>query len=226
MAFDPLYLYMVLPALVFTIFAQAKVSGSFNKYSKMRTSRGVTGVEAAHEILRRAGLDNVRVERVSGRLTDHFDPRSNVIRLSDAVYSAATVAAVGVAAHEAGHAIQYAKDYAPIKLRSAILPVTSFGSKLALPLVLFGFAFNMTGLINLAILLFAAVVVFQIITLPVEFNASSRAVNALKETMLLTPDEIPASRKVLTAAAMTYVGALALSLVQLLRFIIIAKGRR
>ena len=226
MPFDPLYVYLVLPAMLFALWAQAMVKSSFKKYSKQRTSKGVSGYEAAREILRDAGVFDVTIERVGGNLTDHFDPRSNVIRLSESVYDAQTVAAVGVAAHEAGHAIQYAMGYSPIKVRTAILPITSIGSKLALPVALFGFALDMTGLINLAILLFGVVVLFQLVTLPVEFNASRRAINALRDTKLLTIDEIPASRKVLTAAAMTYVGALAVSLMQLLRFILLSQRRR
>jgi len=226
MPFDPLYVYLVLPAILFAMLAQFMVSGSFKKYSKQLTSKRITGAEAAREVLRYAGVSDVRIERVRGNLTDHFDPRSNVIRLSDSVFDAPTVAAVGVAAHEAGHAIQYAVSYAPIKIRMAILPVTSIGSKLAMPLAIFGFAFELTGLINLAILLFGAVVVFQLITLPVEFNASGRAVEALRDTKLLTFEELPGSKKVLTAAALTYVGALAVSLMQLLRFVLLARRRR
>ena len=226
MSLDPLYVFLVLPAVLFAMLAQMRVSGSFKKYSKQQTSKGVTGYEAAREILRSAGVYDVQIERVKGKLTDHFDPRSNVIRLSDSVHDAATVAAVGVAAHEAGHAIQYAVGYTPIKLRSAILPVTSIGSKLAMPLVIIGFMFDMMGLINLAILMFGTVVVFQLITLPVELNASRRAIDALRDTKLLAVDEIPASRRVLTAAALTYVGALAVSLMQLLRLVLLANRRR
>ena len=225
-AFDPLYVYLVLPALLFAMWAQFKVKGSFKKYSGQRTSKGITGAAAAREILRCAGLHNVKIERVSGSLTDHFDPRANVIRLSDSVHDAPNVAAVGVAAHEAGHAMQYAAGYFPIKIRAAILPITSVGSKLALPLAILGFAFNFTGLINIAIVLFGAVTLFQLITLPVEFNASRRAIGELGSTGILSHDELPASRKVLAAAALTYVAALAVSLVHLIRFILLANRRR
>jgi len=226
MPFDPLFLYLVLPTMLLAMWAQFRVSSTFKKYSKDRTYKGVTGAEAAREVLRSAGIHDVKIEKVHGHLTDHFDPRTNVIRLSESVYDAKTIAAVGVAAHEAGHAIQYAVHYAPIKIRTAILPVTSFGSKLAIPLVLIGLIFEMTGLINIGILLFGAVVLFQLITLPVEFNASRRAIAAIRDTGLLTSEELPGSKRVLTAAALTYVGALAVSLAQLLRLILISNRRR
>ena len=226
MPFEPLYLYLVLPALLFAMWAQFKVKSSFRKYSGQRNCRGVTGAGAAREILRGAGLHDVRVERAGGSLTDHYDPRSNAIRLSDSVYDARSVAAVGVAAHEAGHAMQYASGYFPVRVRTAILPVTSVGSKLALPLAILGFAFDITGLINIAIMLFGAAALFQLLTLPVEFNASRRAISALGDAGILGHDEIPASRKVLNAAALTYVAALAVSLVHLLRFVLLANRRR
>jgi Zn-dependent membrane protease YugP len=169
---------------------------------------------------------NVQIERVAGSLSDHLDPRTNVIRLSENVYDTDSVAAVGVAAHEAGHAIQYAAAYAPIKIRAAIIPVTNIGSRLSVPLILMGMIFGMTGLINIGIILFGAVVVFQLITLPVEFNASRRAVTVLGESGLLSGDELSGSKKVLSAAALTYVGALALSLAQLIRLISISQRRR
>jgi Zn-dependent membrane protease YugP len=224
--FDPLYLFLVLPAFIFSIWAQFRVSASFKTYSGHRTLKGITGAEAAHQVLRHAGVYNVQIERVAGNLSDHFDPRTNIIRLSENVYDSASVAAVGVAAHEAGHAIQYASAYAPIKIRAAIIPVTNIGSKLSLPLILMGMFFGMTGLINIGIILFGAVVVFQLITLPVEFNASRRAVTILSESGLLAGDELEGSKKVLTAAALTYVGALALSLAQLIRLISISQRRR
>ena len=223
--FDTLYLVLVLPTILFALWAQFMVKSSFKKYSKQRTNNGLTGDDAALHVLRQAGIDNVRIERIHGNLTDHFDPRDNVIRLSDSVYDAPSVAAVGVAAHEAGHAIQYSASYVPMKIRSAIIPVTSVGSQMAMPLVLLGIIFSFPGLINIGILLFGAVVVFQLITLPVEFNASRRAVNALRETGLLTAEELPASKKVLTAAALTYVGALAVSLAQMLRLILMTRRR-
>ena len=226
MPFDMLYVYLVLIPLAFTIWAQIKIKSNFKKYSQQRTQRGITGAQAAYEVLRRAGVSGVRIERVGGKLTDHFDPRTNVIRLSEAVHDTASVTAVGVAAHEAGHAIQYATAYAPMKFRSAIIHVTNFGSKLSLPLIILGSIMGMTGLINLGIFLFGLVVVFQLVTLPVEFNASRRAVKILSESGLLTQEEIPGSKKVLSAAALTYIAALAVSLGQLLRFVLMARRRR
>lgn len=224
--FDPLFLLLVLPAIIFTIWAQFNVSSSFKIYSGKRTLKGITGAEAALHILKYAGVYDVKIEKIQGSLSDHFDPRTNVICLSENVYDSASVAAVGVAAHEAGHAIQYASAYTPIKLRSAIIPITNIGSKLSMPLILMGMIFGMTGLINIGIILFATVVVFQLITLPVEFNASHRAVTVLNESGLLTGDELSGSKKVLTAAALTYVGALALSLAQLIRLISLSQRRR
>ena len=226
MPFDEMYLFLVLPTIIFSMWAQYKVTSSFKKYSKQWTISGLTGAGAAQKVLDRAGVSGVRIERVRGNLTDHFDPRDNVIRLSESVYDTPSVAAVGVAAHEAGHAIQYANAYIPMKIRATIIPVTSFGSKMAMPLVLIGILLEMTGLINIGILLFGTVVVFQLITLPVEFNASRRAINILDEARLLTQEEIPASKKVLSAAALTYVGALAVSLAQLLRLIMLTRRRR
>jgi len=225
MPFDTLYVVLVLPTVLFALWAQFMVKSSFKKYSKQRTNNGLTGADAALHVLRQAGIDNVRIERIHGNLTDHFDPRDNVIRLSDSVHDAPSVAAVGVAAHEAGHAVQYSASYVPMKIRSAIIPVTSIGSQMAMPIVLLGIVFSFPGLINIGILLFGAVVLFQLITLPVEFNASRRAISALRETGLLTAEELPASKKVLTAAALTYVGALAVSLAQMLRLIMMTRRR-
>ena len=224
--FDITYLVLVMPALILAMWAQGSVSSRFRKYSQMLTRRGLTGAAAAEEVLRRAGVYDVSIERVRGNLTDHFDPRSNTIRLSDSVYSSTSVAAVGVAAHEAGHAVQHADSYTPIKIRSAIIGVTKFGSTLSMPLVLIGMLMNLGGLINIGILLFGTVVLFQLITLPVEFNASRRAITALDEAALLDESEIPAAKKVLSAAAMTYVAALAVSLAQLLRLLMISGRRR
>lgn len=224
--FDPLFLMLVLPTMLFAMWAQHQVTSSFKKYSQQMTSKRLTGAQAAQEVLKHAGVTGVTIERVSGHLTDHFDPRSNVIRLSESVHNSTSVAAVGVAAHEAGHAIQYANGYFPIKIRAAIIPATNIGSKLAMPLVLIGIFMSMYGLINIGILLFGTVVLFQLITLPVEFDASRRAINILGDSALLTRDELPASKKVLTAAALTYVGALAVSLAQLLRLIAMSRRRR
>jgi len=222
---DMNYIVLVLPAILFSLWAQHMVKSNFKKYSKARTANGLTGAEAAVEVLRRSGVSDVRIEPVAGNLTDHFDPRDNVIRLSQSVYNTQSIAAVGVAAHEAGHALQYANGYAPMKLRAAIIPVTSFGSKLAMPLVILGLVLGYVGLINLGILFFALAVVFQLVTLPVEFNASRRALSILDEYGLLSEDEMPGAKKVLAAAAMTYVAALAVSLAQLLRLIAMSQSR-
>ncbi|MBR5251760.1 MAG: zinc metallopeptidase, partial [Oscillospiraceae bacterium] len=197
---DIYYIILVLPALVFSMWAQSKVTSTFNKYSRQRTYSGMTGYEAARRILSANGLYNVNVERVSGSLTDHYDPKANVIRLSDSVFSSSSVAAVGVAAHEAGHAVQYATHYAPIKLRTAIIPITNIGSTLSIPLVLVGFFMGMQPLVNFGILLFATVAIFQLVTLPVEFNASRRAVDALELGGTMGEDEMRAVKKVLSAA--------------------------
>lgn len=222
------YIILVLPALLLSMWAQHMVTANFKKFSKQTTIRGLTGAQTAREILDRAGATQVRVEKISGNLTDHFDPRDNVVRLSESVYDAPSVAAVGVAAHETGHALQYANGYFPMKIRAAIIPATNFGSKLSMPLVILGMVLGYTGLINIGILLFCAVVFFQLITLPVEFNASIRAINILDETGMLYGDELSGAKKVLTSAAMTYVAALAVSLAQLLRLLMMSqrRGRR
>lgn len=223
---DMTYIVLVLPALLFSMWAQHMVNSNFRKFSKQRTMNGMTGADAAREVLMRSGVSDVRVERVAGELTDHFDPRDNVIRLSASVCDTPTVAAVGIAAHEAGHALQYAHGYAPMRLRAAIIPVTNFGSKLAVPLIIIGLLLGFTGLVNIGILLFGLIVLFQLVTLPVEFNASRRAVEILSEYGMLTTEELPGVRKVLSAAAMTYVAALAVSLAQLLRLLYMSQRRR
>ena len=217
---DTYYLILVIPAMIFSMWAQAKVNSTFKRYSQQRTYSGMTGYEAARRILAANGLYNVQVERVAGNLTDHYDPKANVIRLSDSVFGSNSVAAVGVAAHEAGHAVQYAQNYAPIKLRSAIIPVTNIGSQLSIPLVLIGAFMGMDPLINIGLLLFATVAVFQLVTLPVEFNASRRAVNALEMSGSIGDEELYGVKKVLGAAAMTYVAALAVAVANLLRLIL------
>ena len=216
---------ILIPAIIFSIAAQIMVKSAFSEYSKVRNSRGLTGADAAREILDRNGLTNVRIEHISGSLTDHYDPKANVIRLSDDVYGSATVAAVGVAAHEAGHAVQYAEGYYPIKIRNAIIPVTRFGSSLSTPLVILGLALSWDFLITAGILLFCAVVLFQAITLPVEFNASGRALKTLRSSHFLEDDEMKGARSVLTAAAMTYVAAMLSALLSLVRLLVIS-GRR
>ncbi len=223
--FDPTIL-LILPALFISIWAQMKVSSTFKKYSLTFTRRGVTGYQAARRILDANGLHYVRIERVRGHLTDHFDPRQNVIRLSESVYDRSNIAAVGVAAHEVGHAIQYAQDYAPIKIRAAIIPATKYGSMLAMPLFFIGLIMASSSLMFFGIILYSAVALFQLVTLPVEFNASSRAMATLEGMGILVDDEPKYARKVLSAAAMTYVAALLTSLLTLLRLIILSNNRR
>lgn len=223
---DMYYIVLVVPCIILAFWAQSKVKSTFNQYSQVFNRRGLSGAQAADAVLRANGVSGVRIERVSGRLTDHFDPRSNVIRLSDAVYDSTSVASVGVAAHEAGHAVQHAVGYFPIRLRSAIIPLTQFGSTMAFPLIIAGIFLNSEMFINIGILAFALSTVFQLVTLPVELDASRRALAAIRERNLLYEDEYPMAKKTLTAAAMTYVAALAVSLAQLLRLLLIFGGRR
>ena len=229
--FDWTYLVLVLPCLILSLWASSTVKSTFNRYSTQYSSRRITGAEAAQRVLRNNGVHNVRIEHVSGNLTDHYDPKSNVIRLSDGVYDSTSTAAIGVACHEAGHAVQYATNYAPIKLRAAIIPITNFGSKLAMPLILIGIVLSFLGnfsyaLVYLGIACFALSLVFQLVTLPVEFNASRRAVRAISDAGILTQQELSGAKKTLKAAAMTYVAATAVSLAQLLRLIILFGGRK
>ncbi|MFR0737273.1 MAG: zinc metallopeptidase [Oscillospiraceae bacterium] len=212
---------ILIPALIFSLIAQLMVKGTFSKYSGVRNSRGYTGADAARAILDRNGLSYIRIEHINGELTDHYDPGANVIRLSDSVYNNDSVAAVGVAAHEAGHAVQYAEGYGPIKVRSAIIPITQFGSNLSTPLVILGIIFSSNVLITAGILLFCTVVLFQAITLPVEFNASGRALKVLREEHFLDDDEMKGAKSVLTAAALTYVAAMLSALASLARLLLI-----
>ncbi|WP_070089730.1 zinc metallopeptidase [Merdimonas faecis] len=228
MYFDPTYM-LVLIGVVICLAASAKMRSTFSRYSRIRNHSGMTGREAAEQVLHRAGIYDVRVEHVSGNLTDHYDPRSKVLRLSDTTYGSASVAAVGVAAHECGHAIQHATGYAPLAFRSALVPVANFGSTIAWPLILIGLLFNSQSsvlFLNLGILAFSLAVLFQIVTLPVEFNASSRAIRMLSGNGMLYEDEVQATRKVLTAAALTYVAGAASAILQLLRIILISNSRR
>ena len=219
------YIIYMLPALLISLAAQMAVKSSFSKYSKVYCA--MTGAQAARRVLEINGVSGVRIERVSGQLTDHFDPRTNVIRLSESVYDAASISAVGVAAHEAGHAVQYAKGYVPIKLRSAILPVSQIGSQLSMPLLLMGIILSFELLINLGIIFFCAALLFQLVTLPVEFNASRRAMSAIESGYLLTDERsVKGARSVLRAAAMTYVAAVIVSVMQLLRLLSLAGRRR
>ena len=229
--FDMTYLYLVLPCILLSLIASAKVNSTFNKYSQTLSLRRITGADAARRVLSANGVSNVRIERVGGHLSDHYDPRTNVIRLSDGVYDSASVAAIGVAGHEAGHAVQYAHHYAPIKLRAAIIPITNIGSKLAMPLILLGLLLSFGESVSytfvyLGIACFGLSLVFQLVTLPVEFNASRRAMEAIRNGDILTEEEQRGARKTLTAAAMTYVAATAVSLAQLLRLLLLFGGNR
>ena len=228
---DMSYVILVLPCILLSLWASSNVNSTFKKYSRQFSSRGLTGAEAARRVLSAHGVGNVRIERVSGNLTDHYDPRTNVIRLSDNVFGNTSTAAIGVACHEAGHAVQYAQGYAPIKLRAAIIPVTNFGSRLAMPLILIGLLLAAFGnlsvlFIDLGIACFGLSLVFQLVTLPVEFNASNRALRAIADSHLLTEDEQAGARKTLRAAALTYVAATAVAFAQLLRLILLFGRRR
>ena len=228
--FDLSYIVLVLPCIILSLWASYNVNSTFKKYSKQLSSRRITGAQAAQQVLSAHGVHNVRIERISGNLNDHYDPKGNVIRLSDSVYDNTSTAAIGVACHEAGHAVQYAKNYGPIKLRAAIVPISNLGSKLAMPLILLGIvlsvfmSFSYT-FVYIGIGCFALSLVFQLVTLPVEFNASRRAIESIRQWNILTRDELKGARKTLTAAALTYVAATAVSLMQLLRLILIF-GRR
>lgn len=228
MYFDPTYI-LVLIGVIICLLASSKMNSTFNRYSRVRSHSGITGREAAEQILRRAGIYDVRVEHVSGNLTDHYDPRSKVLRLSDATYHSTSVAALGVAAHECGHAMQHAVGYAPLQIRGALVPVANFGSTIAWPLILIGLFFrgqSSAMLLNLGILAFSMAVLFQIVTLPVEFNASNRAIRILGSSGMLYEDEVNATKKVLTAAALTYVASAASAILQLLRILILTGYRR
>ncbi len=221
--FDPLYLIFALPGLLLGLWAQAKVKGAFKKYSRVPTASGMTGAEVAAGILRDGKVDDVKIEQVSGHLSDHYDPRSRTLRLSPQVYGSDSVAAAGIAAHEAGHALQHKTRYAPLALRSAIVPVAGLGSKLVMPLFIAGLFLQMANLMYAAVFLFTGVVIFQLITLPVEFNASARAKAVLTSSGIVSGDEANGVSAVLNAAAMTYVAAAVTALLQLLYFILRAR---
>lgn len=216
---------LILPTLLLVLITRFQVRKVFRTYSHVRSARGLTGADAARGILDAHGLERVRVEAVAGRLTDHYDPQGGVIRLSEPVFGAPTIAAVGVAAHEAGHAIQHAEGYGPLRVRNAIIPVTNFGSSLSMPIFVLGLLLGVPALTTAGILLFSLMTVFQLVTLPVETNASHRALSIISERGLLTPEETEGARKVLTAAALTYVAALATSAIQLLRLILLRNRR-
>lgn len=226
--FDRTYL-LVLLGVIICMAASAKMRRTFHRYSQVRSHSGLTGREAAEQVLHRAGIYDVRVERVAGNLTDHYDPRNKVLRLSDATYNSTSVAAIGVAAHECGHAIQHATGYAPLKIRGSLVPIVNLGSTLAWPLILIGLLF--TGqtsvlILNLGIFAFSLAVLFQLVTLPVEFDASNRAIRVLGSSGLMYPDEVQDTKKVLGAAALTYVAGAASSILQLLRILILTGNRR
>ena len=228
--FDWTYVVLVLPCIILSMWASANVNSTFKKYSGQLSSRRITGAEAAQRVLMENGVQGVKIQRISGNLTDHYDPRTNVIRLSDNVYDNTSTAAIGVACHEAGHAVQYAQSYAPIKLRAAVIPVTNLGSKLAMPLILIGLLLSYLGnfsymLVYAGIACFGLSLVFQLVTLPVEFNASRRALAAISSGNLLTEEEQKGARKTLTAAALTYVAATATALAQILRLLVLFGGR-
>ena len=229
--YDYYFLILVVPAMLIALWAQIKVKTTFASQSKRLSSRGLTGAQAAMQVLKYYGINDVRIERVAGDLTDHYDPRTNVIRLSDKVYNNTSIAAIGVACHEVGHAIQHATNYAPVKIRTAIVPITNLGAKLSVPLIILGLILSSFGEVFVTIAyigcaLYGLVTIFQLVTLPTEFNASSRALKTIEETNLLQGEEFKQAKQVLSAAAMTYVAALAVSLAQLMRFLIIVGGRR
>ena len=220
------YIILVLPMVILSMIASARVNSAFKKYSQVLSSRRITGAQAAFEILRYYGITNVQIERGSGNLTDHFDPKANVIRLSDKVYNSTSVAAIGVACHEAGHAAQYAQGYSPIKIRNTILPLANIGSKAGVPLAILGLALSFEPLALAGVIFFTFAVIYQLVTLPVEFNASKRAITVIGEGDLLNEEEKKGAKNVLSAAAMTYVAALAVSVANLLRLILSMNRRR
>ena len=223
------YIILVMPFVILSMLASAKVNSSFKKYSEVYSRRGLTAAEAARKVLQDNGVLDVNIERVHGHLTDHFDPKANTIRLSENVYDSTSVASIGVACHEAGHAVQHAVGYLPVKIRTAIVPITNIGSRLSIPLVLLGIILSSFGaqysiIAYIGVALFALCVVFQLVTLPTEFNASRRALRAITDGGILYEDEAIGAKKVLTAAAMTYVAALAVTVMQLLRLFLLVTG--
>ena len=228
--FDWTYLVLVFPCILLSLWASSNVNSTFRKYSSQHSIRRITGAQAAQRVLSANGISGIKIERVNGNLTDHYDPRSNVIRLSDSVYDSTSVASIGVACHEAGHAVQYAQNYGPIKLRATIIPITNFGSHLAMPLILLGILFATFSdfsytLVYLGIACFGLSLVFQLVTLPVEFNASRRAMEAIENGNILTVEEQTGAKRTLRAAALTYVAATAVALAQLLRLLLLFGGR-
>ncbi len=226
--FDYTYFVYIVPALIVTMIAQFRVKSTFEKYSRISTAKNMTGAQAASSVAQFGGAPGVQVQRISGSLTDHFDPRDNTISLSDQVYASTSIAALGVAAHEAGHAIQHAQGYLPNKIRTVLVPITNFGSRLAVPLIIVGLFLPVQYdfVVNLGIALYSFAVLFQLATLPVEFNASFRAIRALDEAGILYPDELEGAKKVLRAAAMTYLAASFTAIMSLLRLLVLAGNRR
>ena len=222
--YDYWYVILVVPMIIFSLIMSANVKGTYSKYKTVRNRSGITGAEAARRILLENGITDVRIEVCGGELTDHYNPRTNVVSLSADVFNSTSVAAVGIAAHEVGHVCQHYSGYAPIKIRNAVLPVANIGSSLSIPLIILGIFLSFKPLVMAGVIAFAAVVLFQLVTLPVEFNASSRAMKSPVSCGILSSDETSGTRKVLSAAAMTYVAALAVSLAQLLRLILIARS--
>lgn len=224
--YDYYYLVLVVPALIISLLAQANVKKAYSSMAKIQNAKRISGAEAARRVLAHYNINNVHIEMTPGKLNDHYDPRTNVIRLSPEVFSGTSIASVGIACHEAGHAAQHAESYAPVKMRNAVLPVANIGSSVGFTVAIIGYFFGLDIIVNIGIILFAAVVLFQLITLPVEFNASSRALKVINETAMLQDDEIPKARKVLTAAALTYVASLIVSIMSLVRLILRTNRRR
>lgn len=224
--YDYYYIILVIPAMILAIIAQVKVKSTYNKYAKVGNSRSITGAYAAQAVLTHYGIRDVRIEQVSGKLSDHYDPKAKVIRLSSEVYGGSSIAAVGIACHEAGHAAQHAENYAPIKIRNSLVPVCNIGSSLGIPLAIIGYFLGFEPLITVGLLLYAAIALFHLVTLPVEFNASRRAIKVIDETNLLYDNEMSGAKKVLSAAAMTYVASLIVALANLLRLVLRFNNRR
>ncbi len=222
--YDPYYILIIIGVLI-SLAASAKVQSTFRKYNQVRSRTGMTGAEAARRLLQAQGIYDVSIQRVSGNLTDHYDPKNKILRLSDSTYGSTSVAAIGVAAHECGHAMQHAEGYAPLSFRTALVPVANFGSQFSILLIVAGLIFGQV-LVEVGILLFCAVVLFQLVTLPVEFNASRRALRLLGDNGILYDEEVGMTRKVLTAAALTYVASALMSILQLLRLVLLFGGRR
>lgn len=223
--YDIYFFILVIPAMLLSIIAQVRVKSAYARYAKVTNMRGMTGVYAAQSVLSFYGITDVRIESVAGRLTDHYDPRTKVIRLSEGVYGSNSLAAVGIACHEAGHAAQHAESYAPIKVRNAILPVCNIGSRLGIPLALIGYFVGFEPLVSIGLLLYSLIAVFQLVTLPVEFNASNRAIKVIEENGILLDEEVRGAKSVLRAAAMTYVAALIVALANVLRLFLRFRGR-